>query len=118
MKKPISAEANEPSHVTKGSIFDDLGFSEKESAALKIKAELFQSLLKAIKRYKLKQRDLQRIFDQPQSRVSELLTGKISTMSIEKLLNYLDKLGAHASVEVKVPKKPALAVRQVLLAHG
>ena len=39
------------------------------------------------------QRALQKILDVPQSRVSELMTGKISKMSAEKLVSYLDKLG-------------------------
>ena len=89
------------SHVTKGSVFDDLGFSEEESSALKVKAQLYQKLLKLIERRKYTPRTLEKLLDQPQPRVSELLSGKVSKMSIEKLLSYLDKLGGQVNVEVK-----------------
>lgn len=109
--KNAKAGKNVPKHVSQGSVFDSLGFSESESAALKIKADLYRELLQLVKQYGLSQRDLQRILDQPQPRISELLNGKISMMSIEKLVNYLDRLGAHASVKVTAPKKPVF--RQV-----
>jgi predicted XRE-type DNA-binding protein len=95
---------NEPGHVTRGSVFNDLGLDESESAALKVKASLYQELLKCIRKRKLSQRQLQHLLDQPQPRVSELLNGKISKMSIEKLVDYLSKLGGVPSVSVKFSK--------------
>jgi predicted XRE-type DNA-binding protein len=74
------------------SVFHDLGFSEAESLALTVKADLHTKLLAVIEARHLTSRELEKIFDVPQPRVSELLNGKISTMSIEKLLTYLQKL--------------------------
>ncbi len=87
--------------TTKGNIFDDLGFSKNESSSLKIKAQLLSEILKIIEKRNLKQRELEKILDIPQPRVSELVTGKISKTSIEKLLKYLDRLGVETVVEIK-----------------
>ena len=79
--------------VTKGSVFDYIGFGSDESIALRVKADLLNEILKTIKKKKLKSTQLQKLFDVPQPRVSELVNGKISKVSIEKLLGYLEKLG-------------------------
>lgn len=118
MKKGMKLKKNAPTHVTVGSVFDDLGFSAQESAAFKIKAELFSYLLKTVQKYELTQRDLQKILDQPQPRVSELLNGKISRMSMEKLIEYLQKLGVHLSMKLSAPHRPTEEVREAVAAHG
>jgi len=41
--------------------------------------------------------------DQPQPRISELLNGKISKMSAEKLAGYLSRLG----IEIKISARKA-----------
>jgi predicted XRE-type DNA-binding protein len=51
-----------------------------------------------VKKRKLRPRQLEKILDQPQPRISELLNGKISKMSAEKLAGYLSRLG----VEIKI----------------
>ncbi len=93
-----------PSRGTTGSIFADLGFNNSESAALKIKADLLNAIQKIAKARGYKQRDLEKILDQPQPRISELLLGKISRMSIDKLVDYLHRLGAETKVNVTVRK--------------
>ena len=57
--------------------------------------------------------DLEKVLDQPQPRVSELLNGRISTMSIEKLLDYLQRLGglAHIRVTFQAPTAPNKRLR-------
>jgi predicted XRE-type DNA-binding protein len=92
------ARGNKPSHISKGNVIDDLGFSPEEAAAVKLKVNLHAEILKVVEKRKLKSRDLEKILDQPQPRISELLTGKISKMSAEKLAGYLSLLG----VEIKV----------------
>ena len=81
-------------HVTRGNVLDDLGFSREEATALKFKAELYQAILRCAKRYS--QKELQVILGEPQPRVSELLNGKISNKSVDKLLHYAGRLGIEA----------------------
>jgi predicted XRE-type DNA-binding protein len=85
---------NRPTHITRGSVLDDLGFSPDQATALKFKAELYQAILKCAKQYS--QRQLQIILREPQPRVSELLNGKIANKSIDKLLQYAGRLGIEA----------------------
>ena len=97
------ATENKPSHVSKGNVIDDLGFSPEEAAAIKLKASLHAEILRVVEKRKLKSRDLEKILDQPQPRISELLNGKISKMSVEKLAGYLSRLG----VEIKITTRRA-----------
>jgi predicted XRE-type DNA-binding protein len=92
------ARDNKPSHISKGNVIDDLGFSPEEAAAIKLKASLHAEILLIVKKRKLRPRQLEKILDQPQPRISELLNGKISKMSAEKLAGYLSRLG----VEIKI----------------
>jgi predicted XRE-type DNA-binding protein len=83
--------ARRPTHVTHGSVLEDLGFSPEQAAALKFKAELYQAILRVAKKYS--QKKLQIILGEPQPRVSELLNGKIANKSVDKLLYYAGRLG-------------------------
>ena len=106
MKTQIQKDKDHsPSRVTTGNIFEDLGFNKAESAALRIKADLLISIQKIVKRRGYKQRDLEKLLDQPQPRISELLRGRISRMSIDKLVDYLHRLGAETKVNVSVKKQ-------------
>ncbi len=86
------------------SVFKDLGFSNEESAALVFKADLYLKILEVIKSKKISARELEKILDVPQPRVSELVNAKLSGLSIEKLLTYLDRLGIATSASFKVQK--------------
>ncbi len=89
--------ANKPTHVTRGNVLDDLGFSPEQATALKFKAGLYQAILRCAKNYS--QRDLQIILGEPQPRVSELLNGKIANKSVDKLLYYAGRLGIEAKTK-------------------
>ncbi len=86
------------------SVFHDLGFSEQEGNSLTLKADMHSKILEVIEKQKIKARDLEKILDVPQPRISELLNGKISTVSIEKLISYLEKLGVVTSVSFKAKR--------------
>ncbi len=75
-------------------LFEKLGFSDEDSAILRFKADLYIEICKIVQKKKYSRRQLEKIFDAPQSRVSELMTGKLDKISIEKLINYIEKLGA------------------------
>lgn len=100
-----TTKIEKPGHVTKGNVFEDLGFSSEVSAAEVLKNEIHSNIIKAVKANDLTPRALERILNIQQPRVSELLNGKIGSCSIEKLISYLDKLGAtKISLNVKMKK--------------
>ena len=93
----MKSAAKKPTHVTRGNVFDDLGFSPEQATALKFKAELYQAILKCAKKYS--QKELQVILGEPQPRVSELLNGKIANKTVDKLLHYAGRLGIEAKAK-------------------
>jgi len=93
----MKSAGNKPTHVTRGNVLDDLGFSPEQATALKFKAELYQAILRIAKKYS--QKELQIILDEPQPRVSELLNGKIANKSVDKLLYYAGRLGMEAKAK-------------------
>jgi len=80
-----------PTHVSKN-ILNDLGLSPEQSAALKIKAGLLDGILAEVQRRKYSPTEVTEILNDYQPQVSNLLRGKISAFSIEKLLRYADAL--------------------------
>lgn len=83
-----AAAKNRPTHIVKGNVFDVLGFSASEASALKVKAEIWSAILEHIRVTGYTQAQLVEILDEYQPSVSNLLKGRISQVSIEKLLHY------------------------------
>src|ERR1035437_2672435 len=96
-----SAAQNRPTHIVKGNIFDALGFSASEASALKIKAEILSAILEHVRTTGYTQAQLVDILDEYQPSVSNLLKGRISQVSIEKLLRYADRLHLRTSIAIR-----------------
>ena len=80
--RDMKSAANKATHITRGNVMDDLGFSPENATALKFKAELYRAILRYAKNYS--QKDLQVILGEPQPRVSGLPNGKIANKSVDK----------------------------------
>src|ERR1700737_3427268 len=102
----MKSAVNKPTHITRGNVIDDLGFSPENATALKFKAELYRAVLKYAR--KNSQKDLQVILGKPQPRVSELLNGKIANKSVDKLLYYAGRLGIEARAKFAQTRKEAV----------
>jgi predicted XRE-type DNA-binding protein len=108
----MAVKGTKPTHVTRGNVLDDLGFSSEQATILKFKAGLYQAILKHARKYSQKQ--LQVILAEPQPRVSELLNGKIVNKSVDKLLHYAGRLGIEA--KARFPQTNKRVVRRELAA--
>ncbi len=86
-------------------LFEDLGFSPEQAAALKLKADLNTKIVKAAAGYT--QQQLQTKLGTSQPRVSDLLRGKMSKFSLDTLVLYAELLGLHT--EIKTTKKRGAA---------
>ena len=84
-----------------GSVLDELGLNRQGALELKLKVALHQNILQLIKRRRYSARDLERILRIQQPRVSELTRGKLSTLSVARLLLYADLLGAKTEIKLK-----------------
>jgi|ERR1700690_838778 len=105
---------NKAIHVTRGNVFEDIGFSLEEAAILKFKSDLYAAIMKHARRYSQKQ--LQVILAEPQPRVSELLNGKIAGKSVDKLLSYAGRLGIEA--RARFPQVHKEVIKRELSAAG
>ena len=96
-----SVTESKPTHVVKGNVFDALGFSASETSALKVKAEILSAILEHVRTEGYTQAQLVDLLDEYQPSVSNLLKGRISQVSIEKLLRYADRLHLETSIAVR-----------------
>jgi predicted XRE-type DNA-binding protein len=101
--------SDENEHRVEGSVLDELGLDRQAALELKLKAALHQRVLQLVKRRGHKARDLERILQIQQPRVSELMRGKLSTLSVARLLLYADLLGAEAEVKLRKSRAHAAA---------
>lgn len=92
-----------------GSVLDELGLDRQAALELKLKAALHQNILQLVRRRGYRARDVERILQIQQPRVSELTRGKLSTLSVARLLLYADLLGAEAEVKLKTARAHAAA---------
>lgn len=104
---------SKPTHITKsnGNVFLDLGFPPEEAAILQLKTSLKIEIERVIQQEKLSPKKVAQILDVQQSQVSDLLTGKVSKMTVDKLAKYLHRLGR--SVEFKTKKTARLQGTEV-----
>jgi len=86
-------------HVTTGDIFDDL-YSGEEAIEMKLRSDLMIKIRKAAEAKELTQHQLTKILDVPQSRVSDLLLGKIDKFSVSALIKLASRLGLKVKLVV------------------
>jgi predicted XRE-type DNA-binding protein len=98
--RPGGYSMSKPAHITKGDVLDDLGFSRAEASALKVKATIVEAILAEIDRRGITQRELVDLLDEYQPNVSNLMSGRISKVSIERLLHYADRLRMQSKIEL------------------
>jgi predicted XRE-type DNA-binding protein len=97
----MATKSKAPGHISRGSVLRDIALDPQERLELEIKADLHQQVLKLIRTKRLTPRQLEKKLDVPQPRVSELLNGKLSVLSIAKLLLYASQLGAQINIRLK-----------------
>jgi len=85
-------------HVTKGSVFDDLGFNSAELSSLKIRAVLMRAIEEELLKRKLTQGKAAKLLSVTQPRISDLKRGKIQLFTIDALINMLGKLDKPVSI--------------------
>lgn len=108
MKRRIDPDESTP-HLTRGSVLDDLGFSESEALEIRVKSEIYRELMKYIKDRGFSQQELSRLLGIHQPDASNLLNGRVSKFSVGKLIKFAGKLNLRAQVRLTKPR-PARSV--------
>lgn len=98
-------------HVTKGNVFEDLGFGRQESANLAMKVDLAREVRKFVERQGLTQIEAARFFDVPRPKISNIQGSKLDGISIEYLVRMLAKTGGRLSYKFRQPPKRVAAAR-------
>ncbi len=93
-------------HVTKGNVFEDLGFSRAEAADLAMKVDLACAIRKFIERQNLRtQQKAADFFGIPRPKISQVMTGRLDGISIEYLVRMLAKTGGKFTYSFRQPSK-------------
>ncbi len=82
-------------------VFEDLGFDGPEAENLKLRAQLMQELEELIHNRRLTQSKAAELLGIHQSRVSDLMRGKIDRFSIDMLVKLLAKVGRQVEIRIK-----------------
>ena len=83
------------------SVWDAIADSPEEAANLKLRSLLMDAIKAYIDQEKLTQEEAAKRLGVPQSRVSELVNGRISKFTIDKLVNMAARVGLTTSITVK-----------------
>lgn len=87
-----------------GDIFADLGFDQQESRELAARSACIRRIARIREQRAWTQAELGKAIGMPQSEVSQLLRGKVSRFSLERLLHALNALGV--GVRITLSEEP------------
>ncbi len=89
--------------VGSGNVFEDLGYPNPEEA--RAKADLSLQIHQIIQKRKLTQKEAAEIMDIDQPKVSDIIRGKLSKYTLDRLIRFLRLLGSDIEIRVKRPSK-------------
>jgi predicted XRE-type DNA-binding protein len=87
-------------HITKKSVFDDLGFDEAEAVNLKIRAALMRAIEEELDKKNMTQQEAATFLNVSQPRISDLRRGKMHLFTIDTLVVMLVRLGKPVSLVI------------------
>lgn len=100
----MAKAAKSISHVSYGSVLDDLDIAPGKLASFKLRAELHSNIVKVASRFT--QSELQELLNESQPRVSDFLRGKVTKFSLDTLVEYAERLGMRPQIKTEAPRKP------------
>lgn len=94
-------------HITKGNVFEDLGFNREAAVDLTMKVDLARDVRKFIERQGLTQVQAAAFFEVPRPKISHIQSNRLDGISIEYLVRMLAKTGGRLSYRFRQPSKQA-----------
>ncbi len=95
------APAKHPVTKGTGNVFRDLGFSDEKAAELMLKSSLLLAIQETIREQGWKQAEAAERLGVDQAKISKLLAGRMAGFSVERLVNWLAKLGRDVEVRIR-----------------
>ena len=108
-------KGNGTTHVTSGSVFDDIGLEPSEAANLKLRSQLLYIARNIIKIKGMKQMEAAEFYGITRPQVSELVNGKVSRFSLDKLVLMLTRAGYSMEVNLSRAVDPEPPCTQAIL---
>ncbi len=101
--------------TSSGNVFEDLGLSEPADRLAK--AELARKVGEIITKRHLSQADAAKLLGVDQPKVSNIMNGRLSGFSLERLIHFLNLLGREVQIVVKPkPRSQAMGRLRVVCA--
>lgn len=104
------SDKKEKLQITEDNIFADLGLENPEE--LLVRSELLSEVSRLIKASKLSQKEIAKILDISQPKVSMLVSGKLSAFSTDTLMRYLRLLGCNIEISLKPRRRISRAMNR------
>lgn len=90
-----------PFERSSGNVFADIGFTPVEAAELTAKSTLIIAIKHAIQQRKLTQQEAARLCGTDQPTLSKVFRGRMESVTIDRLANWLNALGRDVEITVK-----------------
>jgi predicted XRE-type DNA-binding protein len=84
-----------------GNVFADIGFTSAEATDLTAKSTMIVAIKDAIQRQKLTQQEAARLYGTDQPTLSKVFRGRLESVTIDRLANWLNALGQDVEIVVK-----------------
>lgn len=92
-------------HVTKGIVFEDLGFSPEESERMALQVFLGEQIRTFIKRNNLTQSKAAAFFGVQQPKINKIMNEDLEGMSIDYLVKMVAQTGGRLNYTFRQPRK-------------
>lgn len=92
-------------HVTKGNVFEDLGFSPEDSERMALQVFLGEQIRTFIRRNNLNQTKAAAFFGVQQPKISKIMSEDLEGMSIDYLLKLAAQTGGRLNYSFRQPRK-------------
>ncbi len=92
-------QENTEAFVGSGNVFEDLGYSNP--AESQAKADLSRQIHQVIQNRKLTQKEAAEVMGIDQPKVSDIIRGKLSKYTLDRLIRFLRLLGRDIEIRVK-----------------
>ena len=93
------------SHVTRGNVFEDLGFSAEESERLALQVFLSEQIRTFIERHDLTQDEAAAFFGVKQPKISKIMNDNLNGMTIDYLVRLLARTGGTLNYSFRQPRR-------------
>ena len=92
-------------NVTRGNVFEDLGFSPEEAERLALQVFLSEQIHTFIERHKMKQEEAADFFGVKQPKISKIMNENLQGMSIDYLVKLLAQTGGNFQYSFRQPRR-------------